>query len=420
MRSDEASRPPPAVQVGWITDSVGPPATRSASAAPTFGVERRPAQLGAVPRHVRVVPLDPRQPRAVGADPRRRDEVGAGDEDDGFDRLTHVLPGRRRQRDDLVDRLGARCVPLPHAHQPRAVRAEVGVGVAQGSGLDRVRRDRLRDRLAGADVEAVDALVGPAPRTTAPRRVRSMRRRRTRAPGCGRSTPRAGRPAAPHRRPAGPAGCDRPRSDGPRTTRRRRPSTRSSLTDAAPSTMRAAVMADGHDPYGRAGGRSLMTEQIGDAAHALAEVVVTQRERQPEVPRRRERLAGDDRHLRLVEDDRGELQRRRHLVAAEVAAEHAGHVGERVEGALRLEAAHALDALEQVPHRPAAPLERLAHAGDVVEAAGQRGEGGPLRDVGDVRGEVRLQVGGRLDDVGRTDHPARPANRSWRRSWRRR
>ena len=45
--------------------------------------------------------------------------------------------------------------------------------------------------------------------------------------------------------------------------------------------------------------------------HALAEVVVAEGEREAGVAGRAERLAGDDRHLGLVEHDVGQLERGR-------------------------------------------------------------------------------------------------------------
>ena len=50
-------------------------------------------------------------------------------------------------------------------------------------------------------------------------------------------------------------------------------------------------------------------EELGDALHALDQVVVAQRERQPGVAGRAERLAGHDRDLRVVEQQLAELER---------------------------------------------------------------------------------------------------------------
>ena len=50
----------------------------------------------------------------------------------------------------------------------------------------------------------------------------------------------------------------------------------------------------------------------------------------------------------------------------------------------------------------------VAHLGDGVQVAGDGGERGDLRDVGDVGRGVRLEVGRGLDDVLRADDPAHP------------
>ena len=50
-------------------------------------------------------------------------------------------------------------------------------------------------------------------------------------------------------------------------------------------------------------------QQVGDAADALAEVVVAERERQPGVAGRAERLAGHDRDLGHLEQQLAQLER---------------------------------------------------------------------------------------------------------------
>ena len=83
-----------------------------------------------------------------------------------------------------------------------------------------------------------------------------------------------------------------------------------------------------------------------------------------------------------------------------------GHRRVGVERALRGRAGDAVDAREQLDDQPAAAVERLAHLGDRVERAGHGGERRALRDVADVRGQVRLHVDAGRDHVGGPDHPA--------------
>ena len=88
--------------------------------------------------------------------------------------------------------------------------------------------------------------------------------------------------------------------------------------------------------------------------------------------------------------------------------EHALDRGVGVERAGRLGALDPGDLVEHPDHRPAAPVERLAHLGDRGQVAVQGRDRGALGDVVDVGGLVRLQVGGGLDDVGRAEQPAHP------------
>ena len=113
-------------------------------------VKRRDPELGAVPRHVRVVPAGPGQLRAVRTEPGERVEVAPRRE---HARLALAVG---RQRDQLVGRL-AGAVGLAHAHDQPPVRAHAAVGVAHRAGLRRLGRDRAR-RLAR--IEAVEPLVG--------------------------------------------------------------------------------------------------------------------------------------------------------------------------------------------------------------------------------------------------------------------
>ncbi len=57
-------------------------------------------------------------------------------------------------------------------------------------------------------------------------------------------------------------------------------------------------------------------------------------------------------------------------------------------------------------HRPAPPVEHGTHLVHCDEVARHRGERGALRDVADVRGQVRLEVRRALHDIGRADQPA--------------
>ena len=146
---------------------------------------------------------------------------------------------------------------------------------------------------------------------------------------------------------------------------------------------------------------------VGDALDALAEVVVAEREREPRVAGRAERLAGHDRDLRLLEQHLAQLERR----AAACDRRSRGRARPRTTGSSRTrprgsrQRTPGISASSSCIVVPAA-LERGAHLGDGVEVAADGRERGALRDVRDVRRRVRLQVDRGGDDVARADHPA--------------
>ncbi len=136
----------------WQTLSRGPPAsTRCGPSSPSG----RDAQLGAVPRHARVVPADPGDPAAVGAQPGPGHEPVARGEHAG-------LAAVERHGHQVALDVGGPVADdrLADAQHRGAVRAggEVGVAqavVARGLGAD-------RPRLGGrADLDRVQPLVGP-------------------------------------------------------------------------------------------------------------------------------------------------------------------------------------------------------------------------------------------------------------------
>jgi hypothetical protein len=108
-------------------------------------------ELGAVPRHARVIPGDPREPPAGRVDTRGHEEVVAGDEHDGLGRTVG------RQRDELVVDLTVG-VPLADADHGFSVRRDDSVGITQRVRLRRLRSDRLRLRTRA--VHSIDAAVG--------------------------------------------------------------------------------------------------------------------------------------------------------------------------------------------------------------------------------------------------------------------
>ena len=144
------------------------------------GVERRHPQLGAVPRHVRVVPAGPRERRAVRAEAREGVEVAARGE---HARLAVAVGGQRHQ---LVRGLAVLAVGLAHAHDQPPVGAHAAVGVADRAGPRRLGRDRPRRLRRGRGGR------GAGRRSSRRRRCRrggTRRRRRTRARACARSRP---------------------------------------------------------------------------------------------------------------------------------------------------------------------------------------------------------------------------------------
>ncbi len=110
-------------------------------------------QLGAVPRHQRVVPGEPCELGAVGGEGGGAHEVGAGEDD----RAAILVGALEAEHDDGVDRLGVlHGVVLADGEEAVAGGVEEEVGVAP-AGV--VRGDRLRVAFADA-VEAAVGVVG--------------------------------------------------------------------------------------------------------------------------------------------------------------------------------------------------------------------------------------------------------------------
>lgn len=122
--------------------------------APT--VELAHAQPGAIPRHVRVIPLNPAQPLPIRTPPRVAHEIRAAHEYLGSGRPV------RCQADDLISYVEstiARRVMLPDACDPLSVRREITVGIAVTAFHSRLWHERLgRARLR---IEPVEPLVIP-------------------------------------------------------------------------------------------------------------------------------------------------------------------------------------------------------------------------------------------------------------------
>ncbi len=159
---DLAARPPAveAPQVGAVRQEqqapVGSPLRLHDRLAGAAGDDRLGAvggpddELGGVPRHVGVVPLQPGQ-RTVGPGSRVGHEVGPGDE--------HLGAAVRADPHDLVDDVGGAAalgVGLPDGEQPVAGDHQVGV---PRPGADR-RLGGDRDGCVTAGVEPVQPLVG--------------------------------------------------------------------------------------------------------------------------------------------------------------------------------------------------------------------------------------------------------------------
>ena len=154
-----------------------------------------------------------------------------------------------------------------------------------------------------------------------------------------------------------------------------------------------------------------LRQQLLDAGDALDEVLVAQGVRQPQIARRAERLARNDRDLGLVQDQRGQLDRVLRALAADLLAEQPLHRRVGVERALGLGADDAVDLVEHPHDRLAAAVEGLPHLRDGVQVTRHRGQRRDLRHVRHVRRGVRLEVRRRLHDVLRADDPADPPAR---------
>ncbi len=126
------------------------------------GRELAAPQLGAVPWHLRVVPLQPRDSGAVRARARARDEVGAAAQQAP---LAAFEVDRREHVCDLA--LG---VGLTHADQVPAVGRGAAVGETDRGWGRRLRRDRLRlaRGAVGPEADEPQALVGEVREGDAP------------------------------------------------------------------------------------------------------------------------------------------------------------------------------------------------------------------------------------------------------------
>ncbi len=139
-------------------------AARRAHPAPVVVVvDGAEPQLGAVPRHVGVIPLQPAQRPAVGAGPGRGHEVGAADQHGGLG----GPGGEGLQGHDLIGHLGPAVgdpVALAHGDDPPAVGGDDAVGVPVAVGLGRLRGEGHRGLVGvglGRRVDAVQPLVSP-------------------------------------------------------------------------------------------------------------------------------------------------------------------------------------------------------------------------------------------------------------------
>ena len=124
-------------------------------------VDRRDAQLGAVPRHVGVVPLQPAEAGAVGREAGVGDEVRTGDDDRRLELAGGV------EHHDLVDHLSVGGVPLAHDGEPPAGRIEVAVGPAIAAGHRGLRSHGHGHRPAGEPVQPLVVPVGEPQRPAA-------------------------------------------------------------------------------------------------------------------------------------------------------------------------------------------------------------------------------------------------------------
>ena len=119
-----------------------------------------------------------------------------------------------------------------------------------------------------------------------------------------------------------------------------------------------------------------------------------------------ESLPGHECNLGALEDECGEFGRRGDARAVDLAPQQARHVGEGVERPARSRQRETFDLAEHVDHCAASPIERFTHCVERFGGARQRGDGGALGNVVDVRGQVALEPRNALGDVRRSDQPA--------------
>src|SRR3954447_6448857 len=112
-----------------------------------------------------------------------------------------------------------------------------------------------------------------------------------------------------------------------------------------------------------------LTDDVGDAPQAFAEVVVAEGKRDAGVARRSERLSRDDRNLRLLEQQLSELYGRLRAATSDGATEKASEVGVGVERPLWFDARHTIHAAEHLVRRLAPAFERGPHLHNGIERA---------------------------------------------------
>ena len=121
-------------------DDGHPLPTRDDGGVPgAVGPEGRPEQAGAVPRHVRVVPLDPGEVPPVRGHRGAGEEVGAARQHPS----AVLVPAVQVEPDELVRRLAPGAVGLPYGEEDLALQHETAVAGAALGG-DRLRAVRPR------------------------------------------------------------------------------------------------------------------------------------------------------------------------------------------------------------------------------------------------------------------------------------
>ena len=153
-------------------------------------------------------------------------------------------------------------------------------------------------------------------------------------------------------------------------------------------------------------------EEVGEAVESFVDLLHAGGEGEADVGVEAGVVAGDDGDVVGFEESGGEGDGVGDLGGADGSSEVGGDVGEAIEGALGFDAGDVWEVGEALVHVAASFFEFGAHGIDGFFAAGvgEGGDGGHLREAGDVAGHLGLEfIDGVDDGLGAADVADAPA-----------